>query len=64
MIVRLIRPEEGATKWLLYAPGLPFSFVDATPELAQRMEGESGYFHAKRRDGGWRIGEAAPPQAW
>jgi hypothetical protein len=51
MIVRLIRPEGGGSRWLLYAPGGVSGFIDATPELQSAMEGSDGYFSAERLEG-------------
>ncbi|MBV9511773.1 MAG: hypothetical protein JO303_15990 [Caulobacteraceae bacterium] len=64
MIVKLWRPQDGGRKWMLYVPGLKPDFFTPTPALERRMEAVTGYFHAERTASGWRIGNAAEPQAW
>lgn len=63
-IVRLIRPEGGGSKWLLYAPGGVSGYIDAPVELERAMETQAGWFYATHTDEGWDIGERAPDQPW
>lgn len=64
MIVRLQRSRPHGGPWLLDGGGLEVAFIDPTPQLASKMDGEFGYFHAERlEDGGWWIGEAVSDPA-
>lgn len=56
MIVRLERRGLAHGPWVLTTPGDgPVDFIEPTPELAQMLDGESGYFEAERIEGGWYI---------
>lgn len=65
MIIRLMRPQQpGGRKWLLYAPGGVFGFIEATDELERAVEGSGAYFEAERIDDGWALGSKVEDQPW